>query len=139
MNTTLTPVPTHNPEVVAAFRTIRVLLGAYLLAGIATLAVVVVLRGHAGIVNTAVWTRTVIVGITAVVLYAAGSRAARGSRGAYRRLCIISAITVLAIAIIVVVPGPFPTWLRIEQAAGGLVMLRIAVLANNRILRAVFA
>ncbi len=139
MNTTVSRSPVLAPDALAAFRSIRLLLGTYLVAAIATLAVVIALRDHADVVNAAVWTRTVIVAITALVLCALATRAARGSRGAYRRLRLISAVTVLAIAVIVVIPGPFPTWLRIEQGACGLVMLRVAVVANNRILRAVFA
>jgi hypothetical protein len=74
-----------------------------------------------------------------VLLLLFAARAAAGSRGAYRRLRIISVVTVVAIAVIVAVPGPFPGWLKIEQGVCGLIMAGVAVLANRPGLRALFA
>lgn len=63
----------------------------------------------------------------------------RGERDAYRRLRIISIVTVVAIAAIVASPGPFPAWLKVEQGVCGLIMAGIAVLANGSPPRALFA
>jgi hypothetical protein len=128
-----------HPRARPAFRAVRRLLGAYLALSVATLTAVVLRRDHPAEVNSAVWTRTVIVVATAALLIAFAARAARGSRGAYRRLRIISVVTVLAIAAIVALPGPFPLWLRLEQSAAGLVMLAVAAVTNGPRLRAAFA
>jgi hypothetical protein len=122
-----------------AFRTLRRLLGVYLALGVATLAVAGLLRHHPAVVGSAVWTRSTIVVATGALLFAFVARAERGSRPAYRRLRIISAATVVAIVVIVAVPGMFPVWLRVEQSAAGLVMLGVAAIANGPRLRAAFA
>src|SRR5690242_472606 len=100
-------------------RAVRKLLAGYLALSAATYAAVVLLRNHSGIVNQAVWVRMTIVVLGAVLLNAFGTRAARGSVRAYRRLRLISAILLLAIAVIVATPGPFPAWLKLEQTASG--------------------
>ena len=65
-------------------------------------------------------------------------RAARGSRAAYLRLRIISAVLVVAIAVIVALPGRFPLWMKAEQGVAGLLMVGVAVLVNGRGLRSLF-
>ena len=65
--------------------------------------------------------------------------AGRGSRGAFRRLRIISIVTTVAIVVIVVLPGTFPVWLKVEQSVCGVLMLGVALLANGRTARSRFA
>ena len=129
---------TH-PRTTQAFRTIRRLLLAYLGVSVAALVAVVAMRDDAAEVNSAVWTRTTIVAATAVLMLLFAARAAEGSRGAYRRLRIISMVTVVAIAVIIAAPGTFPAWLKVEQGLCGLIMAGVAVLANRPGLRALFA
>jgi hypothetical protein len=114
---------TH-PRTVDAFRTIRRLLLAYLAVSLAALVAIVAMRNDAAEVNSAAWTRAIIV---------------EGSRGAYRRLRIISIITVVVIAVIIASPGTFPLWLKVEQGLCGLIMAGVAVVANRPGLRALFA
>ncbi|MGA8116151.1 MAG: hypothetical protein WCA46_21030 [Actinocatenispora sp.] len=128
----------NRPDTVKAFRIIKRLVGGYLAIGVLALVAIVLLRNDAAQVNPAVWTRAIIVVCTAVLLLLFTSRAARGSRGAYRRLRIVSIITPVAIAIIIVVPGTFPLWMKIEQGVCGLVMVAVAVFANGRHLRELF-
>ncbi len=128
-----------HPQTRKAFRVIRALVGGYLVLGVVTLGVIVALRNDAAQVNSAVWTRATIVVVTAVLLIMFIGRAARGSRGAYRRLRIVSIITPVAIAVIIAVPGTFPLWMKIEQGICGLVMIAVAVIANGSHLRGVFA
>ncbi|MFI0151218.1 hypothetical protein [Streptomyces lydicus] len=45
----------------------------------------------------------------------------------------------VAIAVILAVPGAFPLWLKIEQGVCGLVLLGVAALVNGKHLRAVSA
>jgi hypothetical protein len=129
---------TH-PRTARAFRTIRRLVLAYLGVSVVALAAIVLMRHHAAEVNSAVWTRGVIVVATAALLLLFATRAAQGSRGAYRRLRIISIVTVLAIAAIIASPGTFPVWLKVEQGVCGLIMAGVAVVANGPRLRALFA
>jgi hypothetical protein len=128
-----------HPRTVTAFRNIKRLVAGYLTIGVLALVAIVLLRNNAAEVNSAVWTRSVIVVITAVLLLAFIVRAARGSRGAYRRLRIVSIITPVAIAVIIAVPGAFPLWMKVEQGVCGLVMIGVAVIVNGRHLRSVFA
>lgn len=128
-----------DPRTVTAFSTVQRLVRLYLGVSILTLAVIVALRNHASEVNSAVWTRGVIVVATALLLVGFARRAARGSRGAYRRLRIVSILTPVAIAVIIAVPGTFPLWMKIDQGICGAVMIAVAVIANGPHLRAVFS
>jgi cytochrome bd-type quinol oxidase subunit 2 len=129
---------TH-PHTAAAFRTIRRLLLAYLVVSVAALVAIVAMRNDAGEVNSAVWTRAIIVAVSAALMLLFATRAAEGSRGAYRRLRIISIVTVVAIAAIIASPGTFPVWLKVEQGLCGLIMAGVAVVAHQPRLRALFA
>jgi uncharacterized membrane protein len=130
----LTHAHAENP-----FLAIRRLLLAYLGVSAAALVAIVLMRDDAAEVNSAVWTRGIIVLVAAALMLLFATRAMQGSRAAYRRLRIISIVTVAAIAAIIASPGPFPVWLKIEQGVCGLLMAGIAVLANGSHLRALFA
>lgn len=58
---------------------------------------------------------------------------------AFRRLRIGSAVIVVAIAVIIALPGSFPLWMKAEQGVAGLFMIGIAVLVNRSHLRSLFA
>jgi hypothetical protein len=137
---TSTPsVASDHPRTAAAFHTIKLLAGGYL--GISALAVVaiVVLRHHPAEVNSAVWTHGILVAASALAVFGLAVRAAAGSRGAYRRLRIASAVIVVAIAVIIALPGSFPLWMKAEQGVAGLFMIGVAVLVNRSRLRSLFA
>ena len=128
-----------HPYTAAAFRKVKLLAAAYL--GISALAVVaiVLLRHHPAEVTSAVWTHGIFVVASALVAFGLAVGAARGSRGAYRRLRISSAGIVVAIAVIIVLPGSFPLWMKAEQGLAGLLMIGVAVLVNGSELRSLFA
>ncbi len=128
-----------HPRTLTAFRSLKLLVSGYL--GISALALVaiVLLRNNAAAVNSAVWTRGTIVTISAFLTFAFTIRAARGSRRAYLRLRIVSAIMLVAIAVIVALPGTFPAWMKIEQGLSGLVLVGVATVVNGKHLRALFA
>ncbi len=130
--------PGH-PGTAAAFRKIKLLTSGYL--GISALAVVaiVLMRHHSAEVNSSVWAHGILVAASALVAFGLAVRAARGSRGAYRRLRIMSVVLVAAIAVIIALPGSFPLWMKAEQGAAGLLMIGVAVLANGSQLRSLFA
>ena len=128
-----------HPRTLSAFRNVKRLVAGYLAICVLALVAIVLLRNNAAEVNSAVWTRSVIVVITAVLLFVFTARAARGSRGAYRRLRIVSIVTPVAIAVIIAVPGAFPLWMKIEQGVCGAVMIGVAMIVNGRHLRSLFA
>jgi hypothetical protein len=128
-----------HPRSQTAFRTVKQLAGGYLSLSVATLAAIIVLRHHTSMVNSAVWIRGSIVVVSALVTLALTLRAASGSRRAYLRLRIISTVMVLAIAIIIALPGPFPVWLKVEQGICGVLLIGVAAIVNGTHLRSVFS
>lgn len=120
-------------------RTVKLLVGTYLGISTLTLVAIVLMRGHANLVNAAVWTRGTIVVVTAALMFSFAVRAARGSARAFLRLRIVSAIMVVAIAAIVSLPGTFPVWMKIEQGVCGAVLLGVVSLVNGRRLRSAYA
>ncbi|MEU5090089.1 hypothetical protein [Streptomyces sp. NPDC021356] len=127
------PAPTGR-----ALRPVKRLVGCYLALSVATLVAVFLLRDHADVVDDAVWTRTVIVAGSAALTYTFAVGAARGSRRAFLRLRIVTAVMTVAVAVIVALPGLFPVWLRIEQSVCGLLLLGVVLVVNGREMRALF-
>jgi hypothetical protein len=97
------------------------------------------LRNDASVVNAAVWIRGTVVAVSAALMFAFTVRAVGGSRAAYRRVRIISAAMVLAIAVIIALPGTFPLWMKIEQGACGLILVGVIAVVNGKPLRSLFA
>ncbi|HEX4703919.1 MAG TPA: hypothetical protein VH352_17455, partial [Pseudonocardiaceae bacterium] len=102
-----------------ALRGVRLLVSGYLGISVLTLVAIVLLHNHTSLVNSAVWVRGTIVVLSSLLAYAFTVRAARGSRRAYLRLRIVSAAMVVAIAVIIALPGTFPVWMKIEQGVCG--------------------
>ena len=46
---------------------------------------------------------------------------------------------VVAIAVIIVLPGTFPLWMKIEQGACGLLLAGVVVIVNGGHMRSLFA
>ncbi|OXM69083.1 hypothetical protein [Amycolatopsis vastitatis] len=127
---------TTTPRTAAGgFRPVLLLTGAYAALSVLTLVVIVLFRNHPAMVTDAVWVRATIVFASSLLTFAFARGAARGSRKGLLRLRIVSAVMLVAIVVIVVLPGLFPLWLRIEQAACGLLLLGVTVLVNGRRLR----
>lgn len=121
-----------------ALRSTKVLVTAYLALCVLTLVAIVVFRNNAAIVTDAVWVRAIIVTLSAVLTFLFTRSAAGGSKRGYLRLRIVSAVMVVAIAVIIVLPGLFPMWLRIEQGVCGLLLLAVVVVINGRRVRSMF-
>ncbi len=122
-----------------AFRSVKALVGCYAGVSVLALVAIVLLRNHTADVNSAVWTRGTIVVVSALVTFALTLRAERGSRRAYLRLRIISAVMVVAIAVIVSLPGTFPIWMKLEQGLCGLLLIGVVVLVNGKDVRSQFS
>jgi hypothetical protein len=123
----------HRPEpkLGGMTKSIRALVACYLTLSVLTLVAVVLLRGHADLVTPAVWVRTSIVAATALLMMSFVVRAGRGSARAFRRLRLVSAIMLVAIVVILAIPGSFPLWLKIEQAVCGLLLLGVVLQVNS--------
>jgi hypothetical protein len=128
-----------HPRTRSAFRGVLVLVACYAVLCVLTLGAAVLLRDHHDLVTDAVWVRGTIVLASSLLTLAFALRAARGSRRAYLRLRIVTAVMVVAIAVIVSLPGLFPVWMRIEQGCCGLLLLGTVVIVNGRRLRALYA
>jgi hypothetical protein len=122
----------------ATFRAVKLLVGSYLVLSVATVIAAVLMRDDATFVNAAVWIRGSIVVATSVLMWFFVRAAARGSSRGYLRLRIASAVMVVAIAVILSVPGPFPLWMKIEQGVCGVILLVVVLLVNQKPLRASF-
>jgi hypothetical protein len=129
----------NDTRTVAAFRSVRRLAGAYVAISVLTLVAIVLMRHNAALVNPAVWIRGSIVAASSMLMAAFVAGAARGSARAYLRLRLVSAIMVVAIAVIVSLPGTFPVWLKIEQGVCGAILIGVVAIVNGRHLRSLFA
>jgi hypothetical protein len=129
----------NDTRTVAAFRSVRRLAGAYVAISVLTLVAIVLMRHNAALVNPAVWIRGSIVIASSILMAAFVAGAARGSARAYLRLRLVSAIMVVAIAVIVSLPGTFPVWLKIEQGVCGAILIGVVAIVNGRHLRSLFA
>ena len=122
-----------------AFSLVKALLVGYLAVSVLTLTAIVLLRNDVSVVNPAVWIRGTIVAASSVLTLALAAGAARGSRGAYRRLRIITAVMPVAIVVIIALPGTFPLWMKLEQAVCGVLLLGVVAIVNGRAMRTSFA
>ena len=120
----------------AGFRPVLLLTGGYAALSVLTLIVIVLFRNDHTMVTDAVWVRATLVVASSLLTFAFARSAARGSKKGLLRLRIVAAVMLVAIVVIVVLPGLFPVWLRIEQAVCGLLLLGVTVLVNGRRARA---
>ena len=121
------------------FRPVLVLLSGFLLVSVAMEAVLIVETLNGNAMDIAIWIRCSLVLGSSIVLLLLARFAALGSRPAWRRLSIIAPIVVVAVIVIVSIPGFLPDWVRVEQAVCGLLVLPVAILLNLPRTRAHFA
>jgi hypothetical protein len=119
----------------AVLPAVRVLLACYLGLALLGLGAAFLLRDHPQLVNAAVWVRGWIVLASAAVLYLLAELAARGRRSMLIRLRIASIAVPLAIVVIIVLPDPFPVWMKVQQGLCALAVAGVAVLVNRRSVR----
>ncbi|HUR04690.1 MAG TPA: hypothetical protein VM347_19250 [Nonomuraea sp.] len=129
----------NHPLSLTAFRRMRVLVGCYFVLSVLTLVAAYVLRDDPGMVTDTVWVRGVIVAVTSSLMFAFVVGTTRGRRRAYLRLRITSAVMVVAIAILIALPGFLPMWMRTEQGVCGLLLLGVVLIVNGGHLRSMFA
>lgn len=117
-------------------RTVKALALCYLTLSVATLVAIYLLRDHPSLVNDAAWVRCTIVVFSALGTTLFAFQAARGSRKGLLRLRILASVMVVAITVIVAIPGFLPGWIRIEQAACGVLLLAVVLIASSSRVRA---
>ena len=132
-------VSLDHPRSRSAFRTVKLLVGGYLGISILTVVAIVLMRHDSAAVNSAVWIRGTIAVASALLMTSFVAKAARGSSRAYLRLRLVSAIMVVAIVVIVALPGTFPMWMKIEQSVCGVLLLSVVFVVNGKHLRSLFA
>lgn len=129
----------HHARGRAALRSVTALVGSYLGISVLTLVAIIVFRNNPAIVNIAVWIRGSIVVASATLMFVFAVRASAGAARAFLRVRLISAIMLVAIVVIIALPGTFPLWMKLEQAICGLLLLFVVILVNGRRLRAFFS
>lgn len=129
----------NHPRSQATFRNVKLFVGCYLGISILTLVATILLRTNTAIVTPAVWVRGTIVVASAALTTLFAIQAARGSRAGYLRLRLVSAIMLVAIVVIIALPGTFPMWMKLEQGVCGLLLLGVVLIINGKHLRSTFA
>jgi len=136
---TIAETKVQHPRSQAAFRAVNMLLSSYLGISVLTLVAAILLRGNAAIAPVAVLVRGTIVVAHALINLLFAARMSRGSRIGYRLLRLSSAAMVVAIAVIIAIPGDFPVWFKIEQGCCGLLLLSVVIVAFSKPVGSVFA
>lgn len=129
----------NHPRTLAAFRNVKVLVGGYLVISLLTLAAIILLRNNAAIAPASVWVRGFIVILHARITLAFAARMARGSRVGYTLLRLSSVAMLVAIAVILAIPGDFPLWFKIDQGICGVLLLGVIIILLNKQVHSVFA
>jgi hypothetical protein len=135
----MTTLDQHHARNRSALRTVTMLVGGYLGLSVLTLGAIILFRDDPAIVSIAIWIRGSLVVASAILLFLAALRASSGDSRAFMRVRLISAIVLIAIVVIIALPGTFPLWLKVEQAVCGLLLLGVVLLVNGRRLRTYFA
>lgn len=89
-------------------------------------------------VTPAVWVRSTIILAVGLFLLLCGRHMRRGRRWAYVRAKWIAALGSVGFVGVAALPGPFPAWMRIEQAAQALVFLALAWMLTRPALASFF-
>jgi len=129
----------NHPRSQTAMRSVKLLIGGYLGLSLLTFIGIVLLRDNPAIVTDAVWVRGTIVAASALLTAWFTAQMARGSSRGYLRLRIVSGIMLIAIVVIIALPGTFPLWMKIEQGVCGLLLLGVVIIINGKQLRSTFA
>jgi hypothetical protein len=130
MNETLTSAHPSTTGIRDRFRPLLALLAGFLLVSAAMEAVLIVQSAAGTSLDGAVWTRCSLVLASSIVRLLLTIAASRGSRNAWIRARIITLIVVVAVIVIVSIPGFLPDWVRIEQGVCGALVLPVAIMLN---------
>lgn len=76
----------------------------------------------------AAWIRGSIVAATGILMFVFATQAVRGSSRGLLRWRIVTAVMVVAVAVVVSIPGLLPLWFVVEQIVCGVLLLTAGVL-----------
>ena len=113
--------------------TARTLVASYVALSLLALIVLAILRAaapHEAAIPA--WIRGSVVAATGILMFVFATHAVRGSSRALLRSRIVVAVMLVAIAVVVAIPGLLPLWFRLEQVACGLLLLTVAILIFPR-------
>lgn len=80
----------------------------------------------------AAWIRGSIVAATGILMFVFATQAVRGSSRGLLRWRIVTAVMVVAVAVVVSIPGLLPLWFVVEQIVCGVLLLTAGVLILPR-------
>ncbi|WP_207309579.1 hypothetical protein [Streptomyces kasugaensis] len=122
----------------SVFRNVKMLVLIYIVLSLATVGATVMLQDNHDLVTPTVWVRGIIVAFTSLLMYGFASSAAKGSPKGLLRLRIAVTIMVPVIVVFLALPDSIPMWMKIEQGACGLVLLRVMSIIYGRRVRQLF-
>ncbi|WP_052488934.1 hypothetical protein [Streptomyces sp. 150FB] len=128
----------NHPDFQRAFGKMRRSVAVYGAFSVAVLLVVVILSINGEQVSSFMWGRTGGMFASAAVTYWLLGLAARGSRSAYVRVCVIAVVVPIAVIAIDSIPGALPLWFVVLQVAGAVALIPTAFLVNRSELRAAY-
>jgi CHASE1-domain containing sensor protein len=99
------------------------LIRGYAAVSLLTLVAMIVFRNDTAMVTAPVWIRGTLVAASSLLTLFFATRAARGDRRMLRRLRIVTVVMLIAIMVIIALPGTFPLWLKLEQGICGVLLL----------------
>src|SRR5580693_8966919 len=76
-------------------------------------------------ISPAVWVRSAIILVVSLFMLLCGKQMRSGRRWAYVRAKCIAVLGTIGFVGVAALPGPFPTWMRIEQGAQALLFLAL--------------
>ena len=125
-NSTIAPPST-------GLRTVRRIIGAYVVLSLATVAAIIVLsKVSPGQVNPQAWVRGIIVAATSVLTFAIARRASPGQPRTLLRLRVVLVVILVAVVGVLFFVA-LPWWMRVEQGLCGVLLLSAAVIALGRV------
>jgi peptidoglycan/LPS O-acetylase OafA/YrhL len=89
-------------------------------------------------ISPAVWVRSTIILVVSLFMLLCGMQMRRGRRSAYVRAKWIAVLGTIGFVGVAALPGPFPTWMRIEQGAQALLFLTLAWMLTRPALASFF-
>src|ERR1700730_12072351 len=89
-------------------------------------------------ISPAVWVRSTIILVVSLFMLLCGMQMRRGRRSAYVRAKWIAVLGTIGFVGVAALPGPFPTWMRIEQGAQALLFLTLAWMLTRPALASCF-
>ncbi|WP_432930746.1 hypothetical protein ACQPZZ_09260 [Microbispora sp. CA-135349] len=113
-------------------RTVVWLISGYAAVSLLTPMTMIAFRHDPAVATDAVWVRGALVAAASLLTLFFAVRAARGDRRMLLRLRVVTAVMLVAIVVIIALPGLFPLWFKLEQGVCGLLLLPVVVQINRR-------